>query len=178
MNTCQNRNGSLLILTVAHKEKKHEAIRLYKEGWTVVDIALHLGLAERSIYRWCKQYRDGDYPEKKVKLKKVELDSPDNEQAQKEYYPSKNWVDFATMLSLEHFSTQQGLRVKLAELLNNALEDEPDNSRKINNLSLAVNRCIESERLSANLDLLNVNRAVEVLEKNGYVAIKKELLDG
>lgn len=166
---------------MARKIEREEAIQLHKQGWAVCDIASHLGVPERSVYRWVKQYKQSDSIQKSVKKthsKPTEQPAPYVEASPLEdvYFPSKDWVDFATNLSVEHYATHQNIRVQISEILNNCLESEPDNTRKINHLALAVNRCIEGERIAANLDLLEVNRAFEVLDKHGFAAIRKEIL--
>jgi transposase len=166
---------------VARKIEREEAIQLHKQGWAVCDIASHLGVPERSVYRWVKQHKQPDSIKKSVKKtdsKPIEQPATYIEASPLEdvYFPSKNWVDFATNLSVEHYATHQNIRVQISEILNNCLETEPDNTRKINHLALAVNRCIEGERIATNLDLLDINRAIEVLEKHGFVPIRKEIL--
>ncbi|MGB7375002.1 MAG: helix-turn-helix domain-containing protein [Rivularia sp. (in: cyanobacteria)] len=163
------------------KIQKQEAIELHKQGWVVCDIASHLGVPERTVYRWIKLYKQPDSVKKSVKKaepKPTEQPAPYIESSPMEdvYFPSKNWVDFATNLSVEHYATHQNIRVQVSEILNNCLETEPDNTRKINHLALAVNRCIEGERVAVNLDLLDINRAFEVLDKHGFAAIRKEIL--
>ncbi len=36
-----------------------QAVRLYGEGWRVADICDSVGCSERSLRRWCEQYRHG-----------------------------------------------------------------------------------------------------------------------
>lgn len=170
---------------MARKIEREEAIQLHKQGWAVCDIASHLGVPERSVYRWVKQYKQPDSNKKSVKKADCKpIEKPAEQPAtyieasplEDVYFPSKDWVDFATNLSVEHYATHQNIRVQISEILNNCLETEPDNTRKINHLALAVNRCIEGERIAANLDLLEINRAFEVLDKHGFAAIRKEIL--
>ena len=170
---------------MARKIEREEAIQLHKQGWQVSDIASHLKVPERTCYRWIKRYKQPDSIKKSVKKtdskpieKPIEQPATYIEASPLEdvYYPSKDWVEFATNLSVEHYATHQNIRVQISEILNNCLETEPDNTRKINHLALAVNRCIEGERIATNLDLLDINRAIEVLEKHGFVPIRKEIL--
>lgn len=170
---------------MARKLEKEQAIQLHKQGWQVSDIASHLKVPERTCYRWIKLYKQGNANTKSAKKaepkpaeKLTEQPAPYIEASLLEdiYSPSKDWVDFATNLSVEHYATHQNIRVQISEILNNCLESEPDNTRKINHLALAISRCIEGERVAASLEMLNINRAIETLDKAGYTPIRKDIL--
>lgn len=187
----------ILAFLMARRMEKREAFELFKKGWTPPDVADYLLVPLRTVQRWCQEYCKIQKPVKTIKLEKDRESGAKNdtfipnilEQEKKQLSPNTipenqiitkyfdseflnvndDWENVAKKLTQEHLTTHRNLRVKLAELLTNQIEEKDLNIRAIQILSRTVCAHTDIERAAASLSYLDVNRAAKLLIQQGLV---------
>lgn len=165
---------------MAHKHLIPKGLELFAQGWHPEDIASELGVSRRTVYRWIEQDKKDKSNNSKSKTdnsnndikvaptEKIELDSK---------LFDDDWVVAANQIAGEHYLIHSHYKNQIRQVYDHCIENHPGDSRKINNISLALERHISGERLAASLDNLDFTRACKTLEKFGFTAVRKDALE-
>jgi hypothetical protein len=170
---------------MAKKISKAEAWELFKKGLAVGDVEKLTDTPRRTLYNWFASYEkeyglDSKKEEVKVKqdIKQVQVLTENQIKSELEGIDfDSGWVEFATRKSLEGCLTNGAIAQKLSDLMHLEISKSDPNYKNISCISTALNTHYRLQHLFGMFHLLDVNKAVQLLENAGYTVIASSSVD-
>lgn len=169
---------------MAKKISKAEAWELFKKNVSVPEIEKITDTSRRTLYRWLAAYEEeyGLNKEEEVKKEEVKVIKEEIKQAQvlienqiktelEGIDFDSGWVEFATRKSLEGCLVNGAIAQRLSDLMHLEISQKNPNYKNISCISTALNTHYRLQHLFGMFHLLDVNKAVQLLESSGYTVV-------
>jgi hypothetical protein len=164
------------------KLSKAEAWELFKKGLAVGDVEKLTDTPRRTLYNWFFSYQkeyglDSKKEEEEVKrvkqdVKQVQVLIENQVKSELEGIDfDSGWVEFATRKALEGCLVNGAIAQRLSDLMHLEISQKNPNYKNISCISQALNSHYRLQHLFGMFHLLDVNKAVQLLENAGYVVV-------
>ena len=173
-----------MLKCMAKKISKIEAWELFKKGLTVGDVEKLTDTPRRTLYNWFFSYQKEYGLNKEEEVKKEEVKKVKEEIKQVQILTENQikselegidfdsgWVEFATRKSLEGCLTNGAIAQKLSDLMHLEISKSDPNYKNISCISQALNTHYRLQHLFGMFHLLDLNKAVQLLESSGYTVV-------
>jgi len=146
---------------MTRKSEQEAAYRLFKENVSPQEIARKTSVPLRTVQRWFTSWRNGKLPkiDKDDQIISVTVVNNSGELA----------TSSSELLCAEILSQHSSIRRKIAEILEQKLEEDELNYRAIAALSKIMCEHSKMEHLLGFLGLLEWNAAAQTLESAGFI---------
>ncbi|PPJ65256.1 hypothetical protein [Cuspidothrix issatschenkoi] len=168
---------------MAKKISKAEAWQLFKKGLAVGDVEKLTATPRRTLYNWFASYekeygldskKEEEEEVKRVKqdIKQVQILTENQVKTELEGIDfDSGWVDFATRKALEGCLVNGAIAQRLSDLMHLEISKSEPNYKNISCISTALNTHYRLQHLFGMFHLLDVNKAVQLLQNAGYTVV-------
>ncbi|MFM7371755.1 MAG: hypothetical protein ACKO2Z_29015, partial [Sphaerospermopsis kisseleviana] len=151
--------------------EKETAYALWTSGHSIKYVRKKFSgiITDKTLYRWFREFKreNPEYREKlddyDISLSPVEIIETHNE-----------WLDRAVKLTDEIASANREIRIKLQDKLLQELKDDDINFKNVALMVAAICNIQKNEFIINGVQMLDVNRAITLLNSQGYEVIEKK----
>jgi hypothetical protein len=160
---------------MAKRSEKARIWELFKRGVTVLEIEKTSTINRRTLYRWFADFQAEHCSEStninnEIKEIQVTTENYINTELNNVDFDS-GWVEFATRKALEGCLVNGAIAQRLSDLMHLEISQKNPNYKNISCISQALNTHYRLQHLFGMFHLLDVNKAVQLLESSGYTVV-------
>lgn len=162
--------------TMAKTEEKLRIFELFRRGISVAELEKTSAIPRRTLYRWFNEFIANSSSQDKEEVSKVKEDIS-KVQVQTESKVKleldeidfrDDWVNVANKSSIKGCLINGRIAEKLSEIMLEQLNQDDLNFRAVGCLSSAINNHFRLQRDFGMFYLLDINKAIKMLENSGY----------
>jgi hypothetical protein len=155
---------------MANKEDKARIWQLLDKGISIGEIEKTCKTPRRTLYRWYGEWRDNKAPkdDNTPVISEVVTETKKQVESQLEIDFRDDWANVASKQSIKHCIINGQIAKALSNILINEIQQTDINYRAVSALSSSIAIHSKLHREYGHFDLLNINKAIKMVESEGY----------